>query len=143
MKSPIWNWMLGISRVLIGAAGLVAPNVTLKLVKTKVRDPLFVKMLLRGVCVRDIILGLGMFSTKNLTERKRWLIGASLADAVDLASMPIAWARMASPVRGVVVATNLLYLAGEITASVLTPPRVSLPVLVGDRKSEIVAQPSL
>lgn len=52
----------------------------------------------RGLGIRDVALGAGLLAAADTGERRRWLLGALLADATDLSATLAAGDRL--PLRG-------------------------------------------
>jgi hypothetical protein len=77
-----FNRLLNGSRMLVGAAGILAPGVAFRGAGLDSRSNPQMPFVMRMFGIRDLVLGAGALGTSG-AERRRWLQATIASDAVD------------------------------------------------------------
>lgn len=97
--------LLGITRIAIGATLVVAPGVTSAWIGPVARRP-GVGLITRAAGVRDLILGVRLVQALDQgTPVRRLLVDGTVADAVDLGAVVLAWRHLPQLIRPAIAGT--------------------------------------
>jgi hypothetical protein len=84
--------LLGLTRIALGAAALLMPNVAMRGLIGQRAEPYPTNLLLRGLAGRDIAIGVGIVTAIETGAPVRgWLEASALSDASDAVGTITSW----------------------------------------------------
>lgn len=87
--------LLGLGRVLFGAAALVAPRSAVRIWTGEGEGSTTLPMAVRGMGARDLAIGMGtLVALENDGSVSRWLEAGAVADAADAFATMTSWRKL-------------------------------------------------
>ena len=109
-------------RVAVGALLLLAPGLLGRLIVGRDASRPVGRMLLRGLAMRDLVLGVGLLRATELGHDDHdWLMFAAASDAVDALATLVAFGQLPRRRRWLLLATAVGSTGAALVASTLEP----------------------